>query len=86
MTQKEEHLIKAILDSPFAPALVARLIAALEDEKKRRLQFYEDIDDDMKVEFINGEIVVHSPVKKEHGGFKEVNGRIGILRRNRFLG
>ncbi|MEI6409087.1 MAG: Uma2 family endonuclease [Bacteroidota bacterium] len=66
MTQKEEHLIKAILDSPSAPALVARLIAALEVEKKRRLQFYEDIDDDMKVEFINGEIVVHSPVKKAH--------------------
>jgi Uma2 family endonuclease len=38
----------------------------LELEKQRRLQFYNDIDDDMKVEFINGEIIVHSPSKKEH--------------------
>jgi Uma2 family endonuclease len=66
MFQETEQYFNAILESPSAPALVARLSAALEDEKKRRLQFYQDIDDDMKVEFINGEIVVHSPVKKEH--------------------
>lgn len=40
--------------------------SALEAEKQRRKQFYADIDDDMKVEFINGEVIVHSPVKKEH--------------------
>lgn len=66
MFQETEQHFNAILESPSAPALVARLSAALEDEKKRRLQFYQDIDDDMKVEFINGEIVVHSPVKKAH--------------------
>ncbi len=58
--------IAAILDDPAAPALAAALNTALEVEKQRRLQFYADIDDDMKAEFINGEIVIHSPVKKEH--------------------
>lgn len=62
---QEEHL-SAILDSPAAPVLVSRLQTQLEAERQRRQQFYQDIDDDMKVEFINGEIVVHSPVKKEH--------------------
>ncbi len=41
-------------------------IAALEEEKNKRQAFYKDIDDDMKIEFINGEIIVHSPVKKAH--------------------
>jgi Uma2 family endonuclease len=60
----EEHQIAAILESPSAPLLANRLITALEEEKKRWEKFYHD--DDMKVEFINGEIIVHSPVKKEH--------------------
>lgn len=39
---------------------------ALEEERKRREAFYNDITDADKVEFINGEVIVHSPVKKEH--------------------
>ncbi|WP_353480058.1 Uma2 family endonuclease [Haliscomenobacter sp.] len=62
----EEHQIATILESPSAPLVVNKLMAALEDEKRRRQEFYRDVDDDMKVEFINGEIIVHSPVKKEH--------------------
>jgi Uma2 family endonuclease len=38
----------------------------LEEEQRRRQHFYADIDDDIKAEFINGEIIIHSPVKKEH--------------------
>ncbi len=34
--------------------------------RARREQFYEDIDEGTKAEFINGEIVVHSPARKEH--------------------
>jgi len=58
--------LEAILDSPDAPNLVAQLQSKLELELQRRRQFYADIDDDMKAEFINGDIVIHSPVKKEH--------------------
>jgi Uma2 family endonuclease len=59
-------LLAAILDRPEAPHLVARLQSELEDERRRRQQFYADIDDDVKAEFINGEVLIHSPVKKEH--------------------
>ena len=61
----EPHL-SAILNNPTAPSLVARLQTTLDAERLRRLQFYEEIDDDMKAEFINGEVIIHSPVKKEH--------------------
>jgi Uma2 family endonuclease len=61
-----DHTISTILDSPEAPAIVAQLQSTLEAERQRRQQFYLDIDDATKAEFINGEIVVHSPVKKEH--------------------
>jgi Uma2 family endonuclease len=62
----EEQQIATILNSPSAPLVASRLIAALEEEKNKRHAFYKDIDDDMKIEFINGEIIVHSPVKKAH--------------------
>lgn len=66
LLESHNSQISEILNSPDAPRIVRRLTDVLADEKKRRLQFYNDIDDDMKVEFINGEIIVHSPVKKEH--------------------
>ncbi|WP_332369416.1 Uma2 family endonuclease [Spirosoma telluris] len=40
--------------------------AAINEERKKREAFYNDITDEFKVEFINGEIVMHSPVKKMH--------------------
>ncbi len=61
----EDH-IAAILESPDAPNLIARLQTQLEQEQQRRQQFYADVDEDMKAEFINGEVIIHSPVKKEH--------------------
>jgi len=35
-------------------------------EQEKRDQFYEQITEQQKAEFINGEIIVHSPVKIEH--------------------
>ena len=40
--------------------------AVLNEERKKREAFYNDITDEFKFEFINGEIVMHSPVKKMH--------------------
>lgn len=64
--ERYEPYIAAILDSPMAPEISAQLQTALALEQQRRQAFYRDIDDDMKAEFINGEVIVHSPVKKEH--------------------
>ncbi len=38
----------------------------LYEERKKRKQFYEDVREDEKAEFINGEVIVHSPVRIEH--------------------
>jgi Uma2 family endonuclease len=61
-----EELIAAILARPEAPLIVEQAQARLEEERQKRLAFYEEIDEDTKAEFINGEVYYHSPVKKEH--------------------
>jgi len=38
----------------------------MEDEKVKRQQFYEQITEDDKAEFINGEVIMHSPAKNIH--------------------
>jgi Uma2 family endonuclease len=63
---RENDIMSKLLDLPSAPQLLERVKVALDNEKIKRKQFYADIDDDMKAEFINGEIIIHSPVKKEH--------------------
>ncbi|RMG72674.1 MAG: Uma2 family endonuclease [Bacteroidetes bacterium] len=66
LLQDPETHLAAILDRPDAPNLVARLQTQLEQEQQRRQQFYAEVDEDMKAEFINGEVIIQSPVKKAH--------------------
>jgi Uma2 family endonuclease len=61
-----EALFEQILALPDAPLLIQQVNERLESEKERRIRFYNDIDEQSKVEFINGEIIVHSPVMKRH--------------------
>lgn len=58
--------IEKILRQPNLPQLVSALNAAVNDEHARRLSFYEWIDENTKAEFINGKIIIHSPVKRKH--------------------
>ncbi len=60
------ELAAQLLESPKAPQIIRQVQAILNDEHKRRQAFYEWMDDDMKAEFINGEIVVHSPALHRH--------------------
>jgi Uma2 family endonuclease len=55
-----------ILDSPDAPQQIERLYQTMQDEKQRRHDFREWITPNIKAEFINGEVVLHSPVKRRH--------------------
>lgn len=49
-----------------AEELVDGIRARLREERERRLAFYDWLDEDRKAEFIDGEVVVHSPVVKSH--------------------
>jgi len=66
-------LVNKILDLPEAPLLINQLNKAWDEEQKKRVEFYNDISEMHKSEFINGEIIVHSPVIKEHN---DANGNL----------
>ncbi len=56
--------LEKILEMPNVAILAERINSALAEEKKKREHFYEIIEENKKMEFINGEIFFHSPVKK----------------------
>ncbi len=59
-------LLQELKDSPRLPEIVRELEAVVEDERRRRGQFLETVRDDQKAEFINGEVILHSPAKLRH--------------------
>lgn len=58
--------VEQTLEMPNAVLFARKLDAALKEEQKMRQQFYKEIDENKKMEFINGEIYFQSPVKIEH--------------------
>jgi Uma2 family endonuclease len=66
MIREDESLLQALLNSPRLPEYAYEIQSILAEEARRRQQFYQQMDESEKVEFINGEIVVHSPVKLRH--------------------
>lgn len=60
------ELAAQLLESSQAPKIIQQVQAILNEEQNRRRAFYEWMDEDMKTEFINGEIVVHSPALDKH--------------------
>ncbi len=61
-----DHVLKDIIDSPKLPDYVNELQQYLLLEEAKRNSFYENIRDDEKAEFINGEVIYHSPAKEKH--------------------
>lgn len=59
-------VIDELLQEPALPLILQRLQAILAQEQERRQYFYDVVTEEQKAEFINGEIVVHSPVKLRH--------------------
>ena len=59
-------LITELLKEPHVYLIIQEIQKILDNEKARRIAFYNDITEQEKVEFINGEIIVHSPVMKRH--------------------
>jgi len=57
---------ETILKMPNAVLLVDKVKSRLADEQKKRRHFYKIVGENKKTEFINGEIIFHSPVRLQH--------------------
>lgn len=60
-----EPILEQILQSPKLLLYSQHIQAVISEEQERRRRFYEEITDE-KAEFINGEVIIHSPVRIEH--------------------
>lgn len=58
--------LEQLLEAPNLPQLIQQAEVALRQEARRRDEFYAWLKEDVKAEFINGQIVMHSPVKERH--------------------
>ena len=58
--------LEQTLKMPDAVLFARKLKSALIAEQKKRRHFYEIVEENKKMEFINGDIVFHSPVKLQH--------------------
>ena len=61
-------VLQPLLDSPALPRLVESLQDALRSEAVARERFRDWLTPSVKAEFINGEVVVHSPARDAHNG------------------
>lgn len=59
-------MLEPLLKSPQLPRHLAELQEAMEAEKARRHRFYEEMTPEQKIEFINGQVILHSPAKLRH--------------------
>ncbi|MFN8348078.1 MAG: Uma2 family endonuclease [Spirosomataceae bacterium] len=68
--------VDQFFEMPNLPLLIEQARIRLEAEKVIRQHFYETVDENTKMEFINGEIIFQSPVKKMHN---EATGNLYML-------
>ena len=64
--KNREELLEALQGSPDVLLLIEEVKQSLEQEAQKRNEFYELVHEDHKAEFINGEIIFQSPVRKVH--------------------
>lgn len=62
----DEFFFRLLLESPQLFFYQSQIDKILSAEKQKRADFYEWVTEDSRAEFINGEIVVHSPAKHRH--------------------
>jgi Uma2 family endonuclease len=61
-----EALLEPIRNSPFLPEIADALRREVEVEKQLRAKFYQEMTPSEKVEFIGGEVIMHSPARNGH--------------------
>lgn len=70
--------LEQLMAAPNLPQLMQQAEVALRNEAQRRQEFYAWLKEDRKAEFINGQVVMHSPVKERH--WTTVGNLMGLLR------
>jgi Uma2 family endonuclease len=58
--------LSPLLNSPCLPDIVATLSDRLRTEAIARIRFRDEMSDGEKVEFIDGEVIMHSPARNRH--------------------
>lgn len=61
-----ESLVDKIKQSPRLPQYLEEIQAFWKKEEERRKQFYKEVVEDHKMEFINGEVYFQSPIRLKH--------------------
>jgi Uma2 family endonuclease len=61
-----DHLIEPLRHSPQLPQAVRLLSQQLDAERGARERFYREMTADQKIEFIDGQVVLHSPARNRH--------------------
>lgn len=61
-----EPAVRQLFDSPRLAIHVQTFERVLAEEREKRARFYDEVEEGQKAEFINGAIIVHSPVKKRY--------------------
>lgn len=61
-----EDLVLQLKAEPNIVLVINRLQEEIKAEKIKRQEFYDLIHEDIKAEFINGEIIMHSPTMRRH--------------------
>lgn len=61
-----ETLVAPLRHSPRLVEAVDLLSRQIEEERTQRNRFYEEMTPEQKIEFIDGEVVLHSPARNRH--------------------
>jgi Uma2 family endonuclease len=61
-----DTLLEALIESPDLPQKLEAAQRVLTQERKLRERFYDEMREDQKIEFINGEVIMQSPAKLRH--------------------
>ncbi len=60
------NLVDQLTAMPEARLIITKALTVLDNEEKDRKEFYDTVNEDIKAEFINGQMIVHSPVTFRH--------------------
>ncbi len=64
--KKGQELVDEILSLPYAIQVIEAVHERLDAEQVLRQKFYDEVSESDKAEFIQGQVILHPPVKKVH--------------------